>query len=86
MDFFSEKEILLRFCIRCAVFLFTYSAPRLALQLAHEPTMLVLSYGSMPWSISIAWSACVDGARLHQWQTGSSWMTWARNSFHRLVP
>jgi hypothetical protein len=34
---------LLRFCIRAAVLRLTYVAPRLALQLAHEPTMLVLS-------------------------------------------
>jgi hypothetical protein len=39
----GEKEIWLRFCIRFAVFLLTYMAPRLALQLAHDPTMLVLS-------------------------------------------
>ena len=38
----SEKEILFRFWIRFAVFLLTYMAPRLALQLAHDPTMLVL--------------------------------------------
>jgi hypothetical protein len=101
VDSLSEKEkgvsvllfwgglgvwVWLRCWIRVAVFLLTYMAPRLALQLAHDPTMLVLSYGSTPWSSSTAWSACVDGARLHQWQTGSSWMTWARSSFHRLVP
>jgi hypothetical protein len=77
---------LLRFCIRAAVLRLTYVAPRLALQLAHDPTMLVLSYGSMPASTSMTWSACVEGFRLHQWHTGSSWMTWARSSFHRLVP
>ena len=76
----------LRCGIRFAVFLLTYMAPRLALQLAQDPTMLVLSYGSTPWSNSTAWSAWQLGARLHQWQTGSSWMTWARSSFHRLVP
>jgi hypothetical protein len=66
VDFFSEKEILLRFCIRCAVFLFTYSAPRLALQLAQAPTMADLSYGSAPASNSMTWSAWVLGAFLHQ--------------------
>jgi hypothetical protein len=44
---------LLRFWIRAAVLRLTYVAPRLALQLAHDPTMLVLSYGSMPASISM---------------------------------
>jgi hypothetical protein len=34
---------LLRFWIRAAVLRLTYVAPRLALQLAHDPTMLVLS-------------------------------------------
>jgi hypothetical protein len=34
---------LLRFCIRAAVLRLTYMAPRLALQLAHDPTMLVVS-------------------------------------------
>jgi hypothetical protein len=77
---------LLRFCIRAAVLRLTYVAPRLALQLAHDPTMLVLSYGSMPASTSMTWSACVEGFRLHQWHTGSSWMTWARSCFHCLVP
>ena len=32
-----------RFCIRWAVLRLTYVAPRDALQLAHDPTMLVLS-------------------------------------------
>jgi hypothetical protein len=39
----SKKESFARFCTRVAVFLFTWMAPRRALQLAHEPTMLVLS-------------------------------------------
>jgi hypothetical protein len=81
----SEKEICLRFCIRVAVFLLTYSAPRLALQLAQAPTMADLSYGSDPASNSMQWSACVLGFFLHQWQMGSSCRTWARSSFHRLV-
>jgi len=81
-----EVWVWLRCWIRVAVLRLTYIAPRLALQLAHDPTMLVLSYGSMPASSSVTWSACVDGARLHQWQTGSSWMTWDRSCFHCLVP
>ena len=75
----------LRCWIRVAVFLLTYWAPRRALQLAHDPTIPDRSYGSPPASNSVTWSACVLGARLHQWQTGSSWMTWARSSFHLLV-
>jgi hypothetical protein len=77
---------LLRFCIRAAVLRLTYVAPRLALQLAHEPTMLVLSYGSMPASTSMTWSAWLLGFFRHQWHTGSSCRTWARSCFHRLVP
>jgi hypothetical protein len=38
-----KKESFARFCMRVAVFLLTWMAPRRALQLAHEPTMLVLS-------------------------------------------
>jgi hypothetical protein len=38
-----KKESFERFCTRCAVFLLTWIAPRRALQLAHEPTMLFLS-------------------------------------------
>jgi hypothetical protein len=86
---FSEcfvVEVWLRCWIRVAVFLLTYMAPRLALQLAHDPTMFARSYGSPPWSNSVTWSAWQLGARLHQWHTGSSCMTWARSSFHRLVP
>jgi len=76
--FFSDGLVVvvrLRVWIRVAVFLLTYMAPRLALQLAHDPTMLSRSYGSPPWSSSVMWSAWQLGARLHQWQTGSSWMT-----------
>jgi len=36
---------LLRCCIRRAVLVLTKIAPRLALQLAHEPTIPDLSYG-----------------------------------------
>ena len=39
---------LLRCCIRRAVLVLTKIAPRLALQLAHEPTIPDLSYGSPP--------------------------------------
>jgi hypothetical protein len=39
----SVKEIWFRFWIRVAVLRLMYVAPRLALQLAHDPTMLVLS-------------------------------------------
>jgi hypothetical protein len=39
VDVLSKKEILLRFCIRAAVLRLTYSAPRLALQLAQAPTI-----------------------------------------------
>jgi len=86
---FSEcfvVDVWLRCWIRVAVLRLTYMAPRLALQLAHDPTMLVLSYGSMPASNSVTWSAWQLGCRLHQWHTGSSWMTWARSCFHCLVP
>ena len=76
---------LFRFWIRCAVLRLTYVAPRDALQLAHEPTMRDLSYGSMPWSTSMVWSAWVLGFFRHQWQIGSSARTWVRSSFHRLV-
>ena len=86
--FFSDGLLVivrLRCWIRFAVFLLTYIAPRRALQLAHDPTMFARSYGSPPWSSSVTWSAWLLGCRLHQWHTGSSWMTWARSSFHRLV-
>ena len=86
--FFSDGLLVivrLRCWIRFAVFLLTYMAPRRALQLAHDPTMFARSYGSPPWSSSVTWSAWLLGCRLHQWHTGSSWMTWARSSFHRLV-
>jgi hypothetical protein len=53
---------------RCAVLLFTYSAPRLLLHVLHEGTRLsVLS--SPPASCSIRWSACV-AMPPHQWQGG----------------
>jgi hypothetical protein len=39
---------LLRSCIRRAVLVLTKIAPRLALQLAHDPTIPDLSYGSPP--------------------------------------
>jgi hypothetical protein len=54
------------FWIRCAVLRLTYVAPREALQLAHDPTIRVLSYGSMPVSISMVWSAWVLGFFRHQ--------------------
>jgi hypothetical protein len=51
---FAEKETFCAasflFWIRCAVLRLTYVAPRLALQLAQDPTIRVLSYGSMPVS------------------------------------
>jgi hypothetical protein len=44
---------LLRSCIRRAVLVLTKIAPRLALQLAQDPTIPDLSYGSPPAANSI---------------------------------
>jgi hypothetical protein len=85
---FAEKEKFgasFLFWIRCAVLRLTKMAPRLALQLAQDPTMPDRSYGSPPAANSMTWSACVLGFFRHQWQVGSSAGLGPCSSFHRLV-